>query len=120
MHITLIRFVSFTILFQQLLCNTSLKRNGILPIDNRNKFQGKNREFNSIRDASKEEHHSYPMLNVDMRKGIGELKVLNTKYNEEGSGDFDVVESSGGNDADDFYSRVMDDFSGVDALENGT
>ena len=102
------------ILFPQLLCNTSLKRNGILPIDNRNKFQGKNRDFNSIRDVNKEELHSYPMLNVDIQKGIGELKVLNTKYNEEGSGDFNVFEGSGGNDPDELYSRVMDNFSGVD------
>ena len=72
MNIIFKTFISFLIPFPQLVCNTSWKSDGILPNDRASKFESKNRDFNSIRDASKEERHFYTMLDVDKRKVINE------------------------------------------------
>ena len=119
MNIIFKTFVSLLIPFPPLLCNTSWKRDEILPNDKASKFESKNRDFNSIRDASKEERHFYTMLDVDRRKEIEEHTKEDVNYVEEGTGDFELFESSSGNNADDFFSKSIYDFSGVEPNESG-
>ena len=113
-------FISFLIPFPQLLCNTSWKSDGILPNDQASKFQSKNRDFNSIRDASKEERHFNTILDVDKRKVINEHTKEVVNYDEQGSGAFELFESSSGNDADELFLKSIYDFSSVEPNENGT
>ena len=120
MNIILKTLISLLIPFPQLLCNTSWKRDGILPNDKASKFESKNRDFNSIRDASKEERHFYTMLDVDKRKVINEHTKEVVNYDEQGSGAFELFESSSGNDADEMFLKSIYDFSGVEPNENGT
>ena len=120
MNIIFKTFISFLIPFPQLLCNTSWKSDGILPNDQASKFESKNRDFNSIRDASKEERHFYTILDVDKRKLIDDHTKVYVNYDEEGSGDFEMFESSNDNNADEFSSKSIYDFSGVEPNESGT
>ena len=120
MNVIFKTLISLLIPFPQLLCNTSWKRDGILPNDKASKFESKNRDFNSIRDASKEEQHFYSMLDVDKRKVMDEHTKEDVNYDEEGSGDFELFESSSGNNADEFFSKSIYDFSGVEPNERGT
>ena len=100
-------FISFLIPFPQLLCNTSWKSDGILPNDQASKFESKNRDFNSIRDARKEERHFYTILDVDKRKLIDDHTKVYVNYDEEGSGDFEMFKSSNDNNADEFSSKSI-------------
>ena len=120
MNIIFKTFVSLLIPFPPLLCNTSWKRDGILPNDKASKFESKNRDFNSIRDASKEERHVYTMLDIDKTKEIDEHTKEDVNFDEEGSGDFELFGSSSGNNADEFFSKSIYDFSGVEPNESGT
>ena len=120
MNVIFKTLISLLIPFPQLLCNTSWKRDGILPNDKASEFENKNRDFNSIRDASKEEQHFYSMLDVDKRKVMDESTEEDVSYDEEGSGDFELFESSSGSNADEFFSKSIYDFSGVEPNEKGT
>ena len=59
------------------------------------------------------------MLDVDRRKEIEEHTKEDVNYVEEGTGDFELFESSSGNNADDFFSKSIYDFSGVEPNESG-
>ena len=92
-----------------LLCNASWKRDGIIPKDKFSKFESKNREFNSIRDATKVNNQFYPILDVDMIQGRDSAAEDNKSYEGEGSGDHEMFQNRNMNEADYFYRHLKDD-----------